>query len=167
MTSKASSGTTTASSLVQKVAEKLAARGETLSLAESCTGGLLSAQLAAYAGISQVYLGSVVAYSNQVKEELLDVPAHLLKSLGAVSTPVAVKMAEGARAKIRSTLAVSITGIAGPSGGSARKPVGTVCFALAGPGFVECFQEHFDGSRTEVQMASAEYALKLILQHLN
>jgi PncC family amidohydrolase len=152
--------------LLEDVVGRLIARGETLALAESCTGGLLSAQLTALPGVSIAYMGSIVAYSNSAKEKFLDVPAYLLKSIGAVSLPVAQRMAAGARQAFASTWALSITGIAGPGGGSASKPVGTVCFAVAGPAFVECEQMFFVGSRAQVQAASAEHALHLLLRQL-
>ena len=149
--------------LVEAVFARLLARGDTLSLAESCTGGLLSARLAALPGVSAVYMGSLVAYSNSLKERVLGVSSSLIQSSGAVSTPVARQMAAGARRAFRSTWAISITGIAGPGGGSERKPVGTVCFGVAGPAFEEVDQRLFDGSRTRVQAASAEHALRLLL----
>lgn len=152
--------------LVKAVIERLGARGETLALAESCTGGLLSARFGAIPGVSSVYLGSLVAYSNAAKERFLAVPGSMIRAMGAVSTPVARKMAAGARLAFRSTWAVSITGIAGPGGGSERKPVGTVCFGLAGPAFEEAEQVHIDGGRAEVQSASAEHALRLLLRVL-
>ncbi len=152
--------------LVEKLVKRLVERDETLSIAESCTGGLCSAHLVTYPGVSQVFLGSIVAYSNKVKEQYLGVSGNLLKSLGAVSTPVAIRMAAGARQGLDSTWAIAITGVAGPSGGSARKPVGTVCFAVVGPGVELATQQHFDGSREQVQGASAEYALRLLLEQL-
>src|SRR5262245_30218944 len=120
--------------LVEELALTLRARGETVSFAESCTGGLLSSYLTSLPGVSDVYIGSVVAYSNRVKEDLLGVPFSLLKAVGAVSVPVALRMSGGARSLFRTTWAVSITGIAGPGGGTDQKPVGTVCFGLSGPG---------------------------------
>lgn len=155
--------------LIERVVARLLERGETLSLAESCTGGLLSARLAARAGISAVYVGSVVAYSNAVKENLLGVPVSLLKSVGAVSLPVARRMSLGARAAFKTTWALSITGIAGPAGGSGQKPVGTVCFGMAGPGLeqAEAEQMFFEGSRTRVQAASAEHALRMLLRRIS
>ena len=106
-----------------------------------------------------------MAYSNDVKERLLEVPSSLLKCVGAVSLPVARRMAIGARAAFHTTWAVSITGIAGPGGGSEQKPVGTVCFGVAGPGFeeqVDAEQAFFSGVRTQIQEASAEHALQML-----
>lgn len=152
--------------LVEAVVARLRARGESLSCAESCTGGLLSSLLAALAGVSDVYMGSVVAYSNQVKEDLLGVPEPLINSVGAVSLPVARSMAQGVRNALGTSWAVSITGIAGPGGGSPQKPVGTVCFGISGPGVEFAEQHHFDGSRREIQLASSHHALRLLLEQL-
>lgn len=113
------------------VLQRLRARGATLALAESCTGGLCAARLTDVPGSSDVLKGSVVAYANAAKQELLDVPAAVLATHGAVSEPVAAAMAAGARARCHADVAVAVTGIAGPGGGSPEKPVGTVCFALA------------------------------------
>jgi len=120
-------------SLASVVLEALRRRGETVAVAESCTGGGLGAALAAVPGASDVYLGGVIAYANSVKQELLGVPAELLKRHGAVSDPVACAMAEGARRLTGSRWALAVTGIAGPAGGSDDKPVGLVHIALSGP----------------------------------
>lgn len=155
------------SSLVEKLIGRLRERGETLSLAESCTGGLASSLLTSFSGVSDVYIGSVVAYSNQIKTKWLGVPDTLLKTVGAVSSPVAKRMAEGAKESFKTTWALSITGIAGPGGGTPQKPVGTVCFGLVGPGFVRTDQQEFKGDRRQIQMASAEHALRLLLNELD
>jgi nicotinamide-nucleotide amidase len=126
-------------SLASVVLERLRQRGETLAVAESCTGGGLGAALAAVPGASDVFLGGVIAYANDVKQGLLGVPAGLLAAHGAVSDPVAIAMAEGARAATGSTWALAVTGIAGPGGGSDDKPVGLVHIAVAGT----------DGSQSE------------------
>jgi nicotinamide-nucleotide amidase len=120
-------------SLASVVLEQLRRRGETLAVAESCTGGGLGAALAAVPGASEVFLGGVIAYANAVKQALLGVPAALLESHGAVSDPVAMAMAEGARRATGATWAIAVTGVAGPGGGSAEKPVGLVHLAIAGP----------------------------------
>lgn len=105
--------------------------GLTLGFAESCTGGLAAAAIVAVPGASEVFLGSVVSYANAVKRELLGVPQTVLESAGAVSAPCALQMARGAREALGCDLAVSVTGIAGPGGGSEKKPVGTVYIAVA------------------------------------
>ena len=116
--------------LVHQVAGRLMERGISLATAESCTGGLLSAQLTDIAGISRVFLAGFVTYSDAAKIRDLDVAQPLLAEHGAVSEPVARAMAEGAARRTGAQLAVSITGIAGPDGGTEDKPVGTVCFGL-------------------------------------
>lgn len=152
--------------VISRLIAKLRERRQTLAFAESCTGGLLSSQVVKQGGVSDVYLGGVVAYSNSLKIDALKVPAHLLRSVGAVSRPVALAMAHGAKALTKATWAVSITGIAGPSGGTDRKPVGTVCFAIVGPGFEVATQQHFSGNRQEVQNSSAEFAARWLLENL-
>ncbi len=154
-------------SLIEKVVTSLRARGETVSFAESCTGGLLSSLLTAQSGVSDVYIGSVVAYSNKVKENLLGVSPTQLRSMGAVSLPVARAMATGVRERMGTTWALSITGIAGPGGGTVTKPVGTVCIGVAGPGIDKADQVHFAGSRSVIQLASAEQALRVLLRQLH
>ena len=120
-------------SLACVVLEQLRQRKQTLSVAESCTGGGLGAELTAMPGSSDVLLGGVIAYSNAVKQHLLGVSADLLEEFGAVSDPVATAMAEGARRVTGSDWSMAVTGIAGPAGGSAEKPVGLVYIAVAGP----------------------------------
>ncbi|MFZ9974833.1 MAG: competence/damage-inducible protein A [Vulcanococcus sp.] len=120
-------------SLAAVVLQLLRQRGQTLAVAESCTGGGLGAALAAVPGASDVWLGGVIAYANSVKQGLLGVPAELLQAHGAVSDPVAQAMAEGARRATGADWALAITGVAGPGGGSDAKPVGLVHLAVAGP----------------------------------
>lgn len=120
-------------SLPVVVLERLRQRGQTLAVAESCTGGGIGAALAAVPGASEVFLGGVIAYANAVKQELLGVPAEALASHGAVSDPVAIAMAEGVRRCTGADWAIAVTGVAGPGGGSAEKPVGLVHIAVAGP----------------------------------
>ena len=120
-------------SLASVVLEQLRRRGETLAVAESCTGGGLGAALAAVPGASDGFVGGVIAYANSIKQALLGVPQALLESHGAVSDSVAIAMAEGARRATGATWAIAVTGIAGPGGGSTEKPVGLVHIAIAGP----------------------------------
>ena len=119
--------------LEEIVGRLLKERQATLAVAESCTGGLLAHRMTNIPGSSEYFERGVVVYSNQAKTELLQVPGELIAELGAVSAPVAEKMAEGVRHLSRATLGLAITGIAGPGGGSADKPVGTVFIALSGP----------------------------------
>ena len=153
--------------LVPIIAQRLSERDQTLGCAESCTGGLLSAKLVAFPGISQIFNGSIVAYSNRIKHLMLGVPESVLRTNGAVSSVVAVKMAVGAKKVLGSDWALSITGIAGPSGGSRSKPVGLVYFAVVGPGVELWDVQQFKGERVEVQKQSAEHALQLLWQELN
>ena len=116
------------------VGDALRGRGLTLAVAESCTGGLVAGRLTDVPGSSACVVGGVVAYANDVKRDLLDVPADVLARHGAVSEPVAAAMAVGVRRALHADVGVAVTGIAGPDGGTAEKPVGTVCFSVAGPG---------------------------------
>jgi nicotinamide-nucleotide amidase len=139
------------------------ARGIMLATAESCTGGLIAAALTAIAGSSDVVDRGFVTYSNEAKQELLSVPAELLAAHGAVSEPVARAMAEGALARSRARRAISVTGVAGPGGGTAAKPVGLVWFGLArrdGP--TETHRHIFPGDRTAIRAASVSVALATI-----
>ncbi|MGA1004427.1 competence/damage-inducible protein A, partial [Vulcanococcus sp.] len=120
-------------SLAEVVLQQLRLRGQTVAVAESCTGGGLGAALAAVPGASDVFLGGVIAYANGVKQGLLGVPAELLQAHGAVSDPVAQAMAEGARRVTGADWGLAITGVAGPGGGSNENPVGLVHLASAGP----------------------------------
>ena len=134
-------------SLASVLLEQLRSRGQTLAVAESCTGGGLGASLAAVPGASDVLLGGVIAYANRVKHGLLGVPAELLEAHGAVSDPVARAMAEGARRATGADWALALTGVAGPGGGSAEKPVGLVHIAVAGPAGCSSEGVRFGASR--------------------
>jgi nicotinamide-nucleotide amidase len=142
------------------------ADGHTVATAESCTGGLLAARLTARPGSSAYVLGGITAYANSAKEQLLGVPAEMLAEHGAVSPEVAVALAEGARARFGADLGVGITGVAGPGGGTADKPVGTVHICLAGPGGREARALHLPGSRTAVRERSVTMAMHLLRHQL-
>ncbi len=139
-----------------------------LATAESCTGGLVAERITRVPGSSRVFLGGVVAYSNAAKSALLDVAPELLQSEGAVSEAVAKAMALGARRRLGSDIGVSITGIAGPEGGTEKKPVGTVHLALAGPWSSE--PDHrvarFPGNRERIRMFAAQMALEMLRRRL-
>ncbi len=156
---------------IQTLAEAVIAaaigRGATVATAESCTGGLIAAALTAVAGSSAAVDRGFVTYSNAAKSELLGVPADLIARHGAVSEPVARAMAEGARARAGVDLTVSVTGVAGPGGGTPDKPVGLVHFAAADAvGGVHAMHRFGDIGREAVRLASVRIALGLMLQRL-
>lgn len=139
-------------------------RGDlTIATAESCTGGLVSARLTSVSGSSAYFMGGVVAYSNQAKADLLGVPIDLLESVGAVSQECAMAMAAGARRALRADLAVSTTGIAGPTGATERKPVGLVYVAVAGAQEIQAQELRLTGDRGAVIEAATEAALNMVL----
>ncbi len=144
----------------------LAERGETLATVESCTGGLVSKRLTDVSGSSFVFLGGLVTYSNESKERDASVPAELIAAHGAVSKEVAIALARGTRARFGATHAVAVTGIAGPDGGSAEKPIGTVHVAVASPDGEEHRHLTLPGDRTMVRSQSATAALDLLRKRL-
>lgn len=151
-------------STAQEIFDYFSKHKLTLSFAESCTGGLASAELVELPGISSIYLGSVVSYSDSMKKQILGVQAGTLQAHGAVSEEVALEMARGVQKVSGSHWAGAITGIAGPSGGSPDKPVGTVCFAVVGPNFVGETTQHFQGSRRKIQEESVKFLFGFLLQ---
>ena len=132
----------------------------TIGTAESCTGGMIAAALTSIPGASDVYKGSVVSYANEIKVDLLQVDTDTLSDVGAVSETVALQMAEGARKALSVDFALSTTGVAGPGGGSAEKPVGTVWIGLAGDGRGHATPHHFLGTRDQIRQAATEVALR-------
>ncbi|HET6582027.1 MAG TPA: nicotinamide-nucleotide amidohydrolase family protein, partial [Nannocystaceae bacterium] len=140
--------------------------GVHLGFAESCTGGLAAATIAAVPGASDVLLGGVVAYDNRIKHEVLGVPADVLARHGAVSEPVARALAEGVRRVLGSDLGVGITGIAGPGGGTSEKPVGTVHIAVADAEITRHLRLQLRGDRGTVQRAAALWSIKLAWDRL-
>ncbi|WP_069038668.1 CinA family protein [Methyloversatilis sp. RAC08] len=140
------------------------ASGHVVVAAESCTGGWVAEVLTATAGSSGWFDCGLVTYSNAAKQRLLDVPVELLAAHGAVSEPVALAMARGALARSAATVALSVTGIAGPGGATPGKPVGTVCFGWAVKGGVERSEtRHFDGDRETVRRLSVRHTLTVLL----
>jgi nicotinamide-nucleotide amidase len=154
------------SGLPESVIRELRLRDQTLATAESCTGGLVSARLTDVPGASDVFVGGVVSYSNEVKEHQLGVPLRVLVDHGAVSEEVAMAMASGVREGLGSDWGVGITGIAGPTGGTEDKPVGLVHWAVAGPGGVWAAHRVFPGDRAVVREWSLNSALDLLRRRL-
>lgn len=148
------------------VGRLLLARGQTVATAESLTGGLVTSLLTEIPGISAALLGGCVAYANEVKQSQLGVPAALLQEHGAVSAPVAEAMAQGVRQRYGADYGLSTTGIAGPTGATATKPVGLVFIGLAWAGGVKSFQVNWFGSRGEIRSRSAKSALNALRLHL-
>ena len=153
--------------LAARVGARLKARGLMLATAESCTGGWVAQAMTAIAGSSDWFERGFVTYSDAAKQELLGVSAATLAQYGAVSEQTAREMAAGALARSRAQVALAITGIAGPSGGSAQKPVGTVCFGWVRENSVARAQTRlFGGNRESVRRQSVEFALLGVLESL-
>lgn len=144
----------------------LTERGLTIAVAESCTGGLVSARITDVAGASEYFQAGLVTYSNAAKELFLNVPPDLLAAKGAVSREVAEKMAEGARKALSADIGLSVTGIAGPGGGTDEKPVGTVYMGLSAQGVVLARRHRFEGDRAAIRRLSADEALAFALDYL-
>lgn len=151
--------------LAELFAQDYAQHHNVFATAESCTGGLISASITSVSGSSQWFDRSFVTYTNKAKMEMLDVSLQALESQGAVSEIVACMMAEGAIAHSDANIAVAVTGIAGPTGGSELKPVGTVCIAFKNRNDGKCYvkRHHFDGDRTQVREQTVCEALKGLL----
>ncbi len=150
--------------LEDRLASTLVERNLTLATAESCTGGGLSYLLTGIPGASAFFIGGVIAYQNDVKLQWLKVPLEILTQHGAVSSQTAIAMAEGCRSRFKTDVAVSITGIAGPSGGSPEKPVGLVYLAVAVSQQTYVAEHRFPGNRAQVREEAITTALKLILE---
>lgn len=153
--------------LAERLQARCVAMGLTVATAESCTGGLVAHVLTEVPGSSAYVRGGIVAYANDVKEAQLGVPAEVLAAHGAVSAQVAVAMAEGARERLGATLAVSVTGVAGPDGGTDEKPVGLVYVAVAGLGSPTVRRYHWLGDRAANKRASAEAAIGALLARVD
>lgn len=151
---------------LQNIAERLIATGKSVSCAESCTGGLLAAEFTRLPGSSAWFHMSWVTYSNEAKQRLLGVLPHTLETYGAVSEETVREMAEGALRLANADYALSISGIAGPDGGSAEKPVGTVCFGLATRQTSFARRMHFTGDRNAVRAQAVAFALQWLAQEL-
>ena len=147
----------------EKLVKALAEKKMTCATAESCTGGGVGYAITGVAGSSTVFMGGIISYDNSVKRGVLGVPEEVLSTKGAVSSECAAAMAEGARGCLKTDLAVSITGIAGPGGGSAEKPVGLVWFGLASKTVTTTEKKIFPGDREAVRTAAIKHALGLLL----
>ena len=153
--------------LVERIGSTMLKAGRTLSSAESCTGGMVGMLLTSSPGSSGWFLGGVVAYSNRVKIDVLGVPASLIEAEGAVSRETALAMAAGVRKLTGSDFSISVTGTAGPGGGSEEKPVGTVWIAVCSSQSLSAEMKRFTGDRDMVRRKAADYLLKklyLLLQ---
>ena len=149
-----------------QISLRLLARRHMLATAESCTGGMIAAACTDLSGSSQWFERGFVTYSNEAKAEMLGVPPGLIEEHGAVSEPVARAMADGALAHSRAQVSLAVTGVAGPTGGTEAKPVGTVWFAWCVGGETHSEMQHFAGDRAAVRVATVRYALKRLLSLL-
>lgn len=148
--------------IIDQIHKALIKKKKKLAIAESCTGGLLSSILTHLSGSSKYFIVGVIAYNNKVKESILKVPAGLIRRKGAVCAEVAAKMAQSARKLAKADFGLGITGIAGPTGGSQRKPVGTVFIALDSKITGICKEFRFSGSRTSIRKKAALKSLELL-----
>ena len=153
-------------SLEQIVNYYLQMRNATIAVAESCTGGLAAERLTSISGSSRSFIGGAVVYSDALKTQLADVPPDLIEIYGAVSEPVARALAEGIRKRCGSTLGIGITGIAGPTGGTAEKPVGLVFHALASEDGTQVVKRNFAGDRARVRWFASQQALDMVRRKL-
>jgi len=148
-------------SSVERIVKKMEDRNESISFAESCTGGRIAALFTSLAGVSSVFNGSFVTYSNEIKHLWLGVENSILNKFGAVSKECVEQMLAGIIEKSASNHAIAVSGIAGPSGGTEKKPIGTVFIGISINGQIIVERYHFMGDREEIQSASAEEAIKL------
>jgi len=153
-------------SLEQIVSYYLQMRNATLAVAESCTGGLLAERMTSISGSSRYFLGGAVVYSNELKTEFADVPADLIEKHGAVSSELAVALAEGIRKRCKASFGVGITGVAGPTGGTPEKPVGLVFHALASARGTEVVEKKFGGDRNRIRWFASQQALDMVRRKL-
>ncbi len=153
-------------SMEQIVGYYLQMRNATLAVAESCTGGLLAERITSVSGSSRYFVGGAVVYSNQMKTAFADVPAEVIDKHGAVSREVAAALAEGIRRRTGATLGLSVTGVAGPTGGTEAKPVGLVFHALASDGGTEVVERKFPGDRKRIRRFASQQALDMVRRKL-
>ncbi|MEA2048236.1 MAG: CinA family protein [Campylobacterota bacterium] len=153
--------------IIKKIIHKLNSQKQTISFAESCTGGRIAAAFTAIPGASSILNGSCVTYSNEIKHLWLGVEIKVLEEHGAVSSQCVSQMLEGILKFANSDCAIAVSGIAGPTGGSTFKPVGTVYIGLRTPQFKEVYHCNFSGSREAVQAQSTHYAIEKLGEILN
>jgi len=152
--------------LIYELSQQLLLHKETISVAESCTGGGLANEISKLAGASKIFNGGIIAYSNAAKETVLSVPTLLLESKGSVSEEVALLMAENCRKVFSSTWAISTTGFSGPQGGTSQNPIGTVYVGLSSPQIKLVKKFYFPNcSRSEHREKTIQHALLLLLEH--
>ena len=157
---------TTHMRIEEKVAESLINTKKTLAIAESCTGGLLANRLTNIPGSSNFLKLALVAYSNEAKIKLLKVPQASIRKYGAVSTQVAISMAQGVQKSLKTDFGIGITGIAGPTGGTKAKPIGLTFIAVSTKIEILCLKCHFRGSRKNIKTQAATQALRLLHEFL-
>jgi nicotinamide-nucleotide amidase len=153
--------------IIKQIHNQLRKQVKTISVAESCSGGLLSNHLTSQPGSSAYFLLGVVSYSNKSKEMILNIPAKIIARYGAVSRQVAILMAKNIRKKTHSDFGLSITGIAGPTGATPAKPVGTIYICLSGKNQNICRKFNFSGNRENIRKRSTQEALRLLCAHLS
>lgn len=161
------SGSAALAELAERLQHLAITQGVTVGTAESCTGGLVGHAITAVPGSSAYYLGGIISYADRLKVALLGVAASTIDRHGAVSAQTAVAMAEGLRERLACDLAVAVTGVAGPDGGSAAKPVGLTYVAVAGPAGHQVERHTWDGDRAANQERSAEVALTMLIAALD
>ena len=152
--------------LAKRLITEAASHNITIALAESCTGGLIAGSVTDVSGASKVFLGSAVTYSNEAKIDILGVDPQTINDFGAVSSECAEEMAEGARRIFGSDIALSVTGIAGPDGGSEEKPVGTVWFGISQSGKTWTFKKNFVGERELIRSSAVKTALTSLTERM-
>lgn len=148
------------------ISKILLQKGLLIATAESCTGGLMGHRITNIAGSSKYYLGSIIAYANDVKLNLLKVNIKIIEEHGAVSAECVAEMALGVCQVLKADIGISVTGIAGPSGGTIEKPVGLVYFGLKTPDGIWTSTQHFEGNRLEVKEKASDYGLSYLLMYL-
>ncbi len=151
---------------LRSIVATLIERGQTITFAESCTGGQIAAEFTAIPGVSAVFDGAVVSYANRIKKAWLGVREETLERHGAVSAECVAEMLTGALDLARADCAIAVSGIAGPDGGTADKPVGTVYIGVKTPGSESIYRKHFDGDRASVQRQSVEFAIRKMAEAL-